>query len=78
MVQGVNDSLVWVEEARRFVDDLSAVSERSVTYAELPGAQHSFETIHSPRTSHFLNAAALWLEWAWADWQLNKPSSPGD
>ena len=78
VVQGVNDSLVWVEEARRFVDDLSAVSDRSVTYAELPGAQHSFETIHSPRTSHFLNAAALWLEWAWADWQLNKPSNPGD
>lgn len=74
VIQGVNDSLVWVEEARRFAADLSAVGARSVVYAELPGAQHSFETVHSPRTSHFLNGAAMWLEWAWADWQA--PPSP--
>jgi hypothetical protein len=29
----------------------------------LPRAQHAFEIFHSPRTSHFLNAASTWLEW---------------
>lgn len=68
VVQGENDTLVWAEESRRFVAELGAVSQRELVYAELPGAQHSFETVHSPRTSHWLNAAAWWLEWAYADW----------
>jgi dipeptidyl aminopeptidase/acylaminoacyl peptidase len=68
VVQGENDTLVWAEESRRFVAELGAVSSRELVYAELPGAQHSFETVHSPRTSHWLNAAAWWLEWAYADW----------
>ena len=66
VVQGTHDTLVWVEEARRFVAELSAKTAREVVYAELPGAQHSFETMHSPRTSHWLNAAAWWLEWSYA------------
>lgn len=69
VVQGVNDTLVWVEEARRFVADLSAVSSAKIVYAELEGAQHSFDTVHSPRTSHFMNAASWWLEWSFARWQ---------
>lgn len=69
VVQGANDTLVWVEEARRFVADLSAVSSAPIVYAELEGAQHSFDTVHSPRTSHFMNAAAWWLEWSWAHWR---------
>ena len=68
IIHGSHDTLVWVEEARRFVAELSAVSSTSLVYAELYGAQHAFETVHSPRTSHYLNAAAWWLEWAYADW----------
>lgn len=68
LIHGSHDTLVWVEEARRFVAELSAVSSTSLVYAELHGAQHAFETVHSPRTSHYLNAAAWWLEWAYADW----------
>ncbi len=68
VVQGTNDTLIWVEEARKFVAELSAVSKRELVYAELPGAQHSFEVVHSPRTSHWLNAAALWLGWAYGAW----------
>ena len=69
VVQGANDTLVWVEEARHFVADLSAVSTAEIVYAELEGAQHSFDTVHSPRTSHFINAASWWLEWSFARWQ---------
>lgn len=69
VVQGTHDSLIWVEEARRFVAELSAASTAPVVYAELPGTQHAFDFFHSPRTSHFLNAASQYLEWAWADWR---------
>ena len=68
VIHGSHDTLVWVEEARRFVAELSAVNSTPLVYAELHGAQHAFETVHSPRTSHYLNAAAWWLEWAYADW----------
>ena len=63
IVQGTHDSLVWVEEVRRFVAELNPLTSHPLVYAELPGAQHAFEILHSPRTSHFLNAAAVWLEW---------------
>ena len=69
VVQGQSDTLVWVEEARRFVADYASATKQPLVYAELPGTQHAFDTILSPRTAHFLNAAAQWLEWGYADWQ---------
>lgn len=63
IVQGTHDSLVWVEEVRRFVAEFSPLTSHPLVYAELPRAQHAFEILHSPRTSHFLNAAGVWLEW---------------
>ena len=63
IVQGTHDSLVWVEEVRRFVAEFAPQTSVPLVYAELPRAQHAFEIFHSPRTSHFLNAAAAWLEW---------------
>ena len=62
IVQGTHDSLVWVEEVRRFVAELAPLTSVPLVYAELPRAQHAFEIFHSPRTSHFLNAASMWLE----------------
>lgn len=72
VVQGCNDTLIWVEEARRFVAEFSEHSGSSLVYAELEGAQHSFDCFHSPRTSHYLNAAAAWLEWARANHELKR------
>jgi acetyl esterase/lipase len=66
VVQGTHDSLVWVEEARTFVANLSQVSEQVVAYAELPGAQHAFEMFHSVRTDHTINAVTDFLEWSYA------------
>ena len=66
VIQGRHDSLVWVEEARSFVDKLHAVSEQVVAYAELPGAQHAFEVFHSVRTDHTVSAVTEFLEWCYA------------
>ena len=68
VIQGTHDSLVWVEEARVFVNELRAVSKEVVVYGELPGAQHAFEIFHSVRTDHTVNAVAQFLEWAHAGW----------
>ncbi|NND69010.1 MAG: alpha/beta hydrolase [Halioglobus sp.] len=68
VIQGTHDSLVWVEEARVFVNELRAASKQAVVYGELPGAQHAFEIFHSVRTDHTVNAVAQFLEWAHADW----------
>mgnify|MGYP001827872149 CR=1 FL=1 len=65
VVQGTHDSLVWVEEARVFVNRLREESEEVVAYAELPGAQHAFEVFHSVRTDHTVNAVTAFLEWCY-------------
>jgi acetyl esterase/lipase len=66
VVQGLHDSLVWVEEARSFVNKLKDASDQVVAYAELPGAQHAFEIFHSVRTDHTINAVTDFLEWCYA------------
>ena len=43
------DTLVVVEDARRFVETLRRGSANPVVYAELPGAQHAFDFFYSIR-----------------------------
>jgi dipeptidyl aminopeptidase/acylaminoacyl peptidase len=69
VVHGTHDTMVWVEEARQFVAEFAPQAQHPLVYAEIPGAQHAFEFFHSPRTSHYLNAASAWLEWAYARWR---------
>ena len=66
VLQGSHDSLVWVEEARNFVNKLRRESQQAIVYAELPGAQHAFEVFHSVRTDHAVNAVTEFLEWSYA------------
>ena len=63
VVHGASDTLVSVRQARAFVERLREVSKGSVTYAELPGAQHAFEIFGSIRAHAAINAVAQWLEW---------------
>ena len=58
VLHGTNDSLVPVEQARTFVDELRKASTQSVVYAELPGAQHAYEIFPSVRA----HATALAVE----------------
>jgi acetyl esterase/lipase len=63
VVHGANDSLVPVAEARSFVRMLRQMGTRPVVYAELPGAQHSFEVFRSIRTAHAVAAVTDFLAW---------------
>ncbi len=63
VLHGERDTLVSVRQARTFVKRLREESTASVTYAELPGAQHAFEVFSSIRSQHAIKAVARWLEW---------------
>ncbi len=61
VLHGVNDTLVPVAEARRFVAALRQVSDQPVVYAELPGAQHGFDVLPSVRGAHTVAAVVRFL-----------------
>ena len=58
------------EDARRFVESLRSTSSRPVVYAELPGAQHSFDLFHSLRFEALVDAIE-----AFAAWVRSQPGS---
>jgi acetyl esterase/lipase len=61
VLHGTNDSLVPVEQARTFVDELRKASNQPVVYAELPEAQHAFEIFPSVRTHATVHAVERFL-----------------
>lgn len=56
VVHGDQDTLVIVEDARGFVEQLRATSLSPVVYAELPGAQHGFDVFRSRRFDTVVDA----------------------
>jgi acetyl esterase/lipase len=56
VVHGDGDTLVVVEDARGFVEQLRATSRNPVVYAELPGAQHGFDFFRSRRFDTVVDA----------------------
>ena len=50
------------ERRRSFVAALREKSDASITYTELPGAQHAFEVFDSPRTIFSAGAVHRFLE----------------
>jgi acetyl esterase/lipase len=63
VVHGTRDTLVPVEEARRFVHLLRDGAHAPVVYAEIPGAQHAFEIFPSLRTVFVLQGVERFLAW---------------
>jgi acetyl esterase/lipase len=61
VLHGTNDSLVPIEQPRAFVDALRKSSQQRVVYAEVPGAQHAFETMPSLRTHATVHAVERFL-----------------
>jgi acetyl esterase/lipase len=61
VLHGRNDSFIPVEQARGFVDRLREVSAQPVAYAELPFAQHAFDTFGSARAAHAAVAVEQFL-----------------
>ncbi len=61
LVHGTADSLVPVEWARKFVSTLRRSSRQPVVYAEIPGAQHSFDLFRSLRFEKVVDAVEVFL-----------------
>lgn len=74
VIHGRNDTVVSVNQARAFVAALEKKSDASVTYAELPGAQHAFEVFSSIRSQHTIAAVQRWLQWHRATTRTTTPS----
>lgn len=64
IVQGEIDSLTTIKGARSFQQKLRETSNSAVIYIELPGAEHAFDNIHSPRTDPVIKGVHRFLEWA--------------
>jgi acetyl esterase/lipase len=61
VVHGDADSMIPVEEARRFVAALRGVSARPCVYIEVPGAQHAFDVFPSVRTLNLVRGIEAFL-----------------
>ena len=77
VIHGELDSLVAVDQARLFVAELKRTSEKSVVYAELPGAQHAFDVFHSIRSAHAVRAVDRYLTWHWNTWRHGLEADSG-
>jgi len=51
VAHGDLNTIVPVDDARRFVRSLRSSSENPIVYAELSGAHHSFDLFHSIRSA---------------------------
>ena len=62
VLHGTKDSLVPVGVARAFVDAFAEASAAPICYVELPGAQHAFDVLCSPRCTATTLGIAAYLE----------------
>jgi acetyl esterase/lipase len=69
VLHGANDSMVKVDQARSFADELRKGSDAPVVYAELPAAQHAFDVIRSPRAIHTVHAIERFLGVVYGDYR---------
>ena len=63
VAHGDHDTYVPVEGARHFQATLRQVSSLPVVYAELPGAQHSFDLFHSIRFETLIDGIEAFAAW---------------
>ncbi|MDT0405099.1 MULTISPECIES: alpha/beta hydrolase [Streptomyces] len=63
IVHGSLDTLALSADARRFADELAAVSDAPVAFAELPGTQHNFDYFHSLRLHAVSDAVESFAGW---------------
>jgi acetyl esterase/lipase len=61
LLHGTNDTLVPVEQARAFAGMLRETSRQPTAFAELPRAQHAFDTLPSVRAHHTVRAVERFL-----------------
>jgi acetyl esterase/lipase len=61
VLHGTGDAIVVPDQSRGLVRALRAVSRAPVAYAELPYAQHAFDTLPTPRTMLVVRAVEAFL-----------------
>lgn len=75
VVHGSADTMVAVGQSRRFVRRLRELGVE-VRHAELPHAQHGFDTFATPRTGHHVRAVHRFLSAVHARHRLSSPARP--
>ncbi|MFO0759244.1 MAG: alpha/beta hydrolase [Byssovorax sp.] len=63
VIHGDLDTMVPVDEGRRFAEAYRAVAEAPLCYAEIPGAQHAFEVFPSLRSALVFQGIARFGAW---------------
>jgi acetyl esterase/lipase len=63
IAHGDQDTYVPVEQARELAKRLRNISTSPVVYAELPGAQHSFDILHSIRFETLIDGIEAFAAW---------------
>lgn len=76
VLHGSHDFLVPPAESRQFVAALRDVSVAPILYAELPGATHGFDVMHSLRSRHVVHGIGKYLGGIHLDQISRKPGSP--
>ena len=69
IVHGGKDSLVPVEEARVFAQQLKDVSNKPVAYAEISGGQHAFDMFPSVRSEHVKHGVERFLGYLYSGYE---------
>ena len=75
IIHGDKDTVVPVEEARVFSEELRAVSSNSVGYAEISGAQHAFDMFPSLRSEHVKQGIEQFLFLLYSDYLISSRNS---
>ena len=63
VAHGDNDSFIPAVQAQSLVDALRSGSINPVVYAQLPGAQHSFDLLHSVRFQYVIDGIEAFTAW---------------
>lgn len=75
VIHGDHDTLVPVEEARRFSALLREAIPGRVAYAEIPGAQHAFDIFHSVRTLLVIQGVERFLAWVYSQYVAERDTA---
>jgi acetyl esterase/lipase len=77
VIHGINDSFgPSIVQPRAFVPRLRAVSKQVVAYAEVPDAQHAFDTFSSPRSITAAEAVGRFLGYCYGVHRESRAGTP--
>ncbi|MFM7272836.1 MAG: alpha/beta hydrolase fold domain-containing protein [Gammaproteobacteria bacterium] len=63
LVHGTLDSLAAISDGQLFAQRLRRESKSPVVFLELPGTEHGFDGLHSPRTEAVIDGVERFLDW---------------